>query len=123
VLNFHELHFKAKDAFSALLGVFEKYEIVNPNLVIFKTAFNAANYDVDEAFNVLSPEFAKYLPMDVATSEVQRIGTNIIVPTLPNDEQLIQLQALVSKYSKTTTEMLSYLYDLNIEAQNLFLGK
>lgn len=123
VLNFHELHFNAKDTFSALLGIFEKYEIVNPNLVIFKTAFSAANYDVDKAFEALSSEFAKYLPMDVAESEIQRIGTNIIVPTLPNDDQLSQLKALERAYSDKMTDILSYLYDLKIEAQNLFLGK
>jgi hypothetical protein len=121
--EFSQLHFKAKNSMVELFRMFEKYQIVNPNFSIFQLALTAASYDVDQTLSKLHLELLKYLPTDVDPDRVREVGTKVIVPSMPNDDQLKTLEELINAYWDATSNVLSYLIDLRIDAQNILLGK
>lgn len=54
-MEFSDLHFATSRLFSRILGAFESYEIVHPELHIFKTALNVAWHNVGLAQCRLGP--------------------------------------------------------------------
>lgn len=107
----------------SLIQVIETYEIVNPELKIFQTAFGSALHDMNEAFQLFYMELLKYLPVDVPEHRVEELGTNTIALPLPNDSELEQLTSLANSYADALLEIGCYIHDLRIETQNIFLGK
>ena len=118
--HFGKLHFEANYSIIDLIRLFEKYEILSPDLDIFKTALNAAIHDVTETYWPLNSLLLIILPVDVAGDD----GTVQTVNNVqPNDERLKELETTVSGYKDARGDLGAYLYDLNVELQNIFLSK
>lgn len=105
-----------------LMTILEDFQIVNPHLYIFHTAFNTALYDLHEKYEPMFHELLKYLPIDVPEDQINHLGTKVMLHSLPNDEQLKNLERLINDYGTVIYDILMYLYDLRVEAQNLLLG-
>lgn len=120
VIEFSKLHNRSEQGVIKLIRLFEKYEVISPELNIFKLALNVASHDMREANTQLHTLLLQILPMDIALPNGTHQVMNVIRPT---DAQLQQLEKFVSKYKKAEDDLCGYLYDLNVELQNIFLSK
>ena len=119
--EFSRRHQEATYSLIKLIGLFEKYEVVSPQLDIFKLAIGVAKHDMTIAGVRLCAFLIRILPMDIITPDGVSQVANVIRPT---EEQLHELDELVGNYEKATTiDIIGYLYDLNVEMQNIFLSK
>lgn len=119
-IEFSNKHSEASSSIIKLIRLFEKYEIISPELEIFKLAINVAIHDMEDGFNPLHSFLLQILPMDIVDSAGDTQLANIIIPT---QEQMNQLDTLVSAYKSAADDLSGYLYDLNIEIQGMFLGR
>ncbi len=119
-IEFSNKYFEASNSIVKLIRLFEKYEIISPELDIFKLAVNVATHDMREAFQPLSSFLLQILPMDIVGNTGNAQLANVIIPT---QEQVARLDELVSAYKDADNDLGGYLYDLNIELQNIFLRR
>jgi hypothetical protein len=117
--EFTELHSISNHSIIELIKLIEKYEIVSPKLEIFKLAFNAASYDITQAYTDLIPYLFKVLPMDIVDDSGILQVQNVRDFTR---EEIDELNSLINKYCKHHNELGGYLFDLNLELQKTFLG-
>ncbi|MEP7354772.1 MAG: hypothetical protein ABI824_16205 [Acidobacteriota bacterium] len=115
---FSDLHFKAQGQLAELIIEFECWSIAFPGLNVFKTALNAATYDVNQSFPLLFSALLHVLPMDPPPDES---GKSTIVHPPPSPEVLSELRILIEKYNEAMEEIPYYIYDLTVEAQNNLL--
>lgn len=118
--EFSDLHYSSNKSIIALIILIEKYEIVSPELDIFKTALNAALYDISEAFMPLFQFLLRILPMDFTDNEGNPGHLNVITPT---QAQIDELSHLVNAYKNAHDDLGGYLFDLNVELQRVFLSR
>jgi len=116
--EFSNKHSNASNSIIKLIRLFEKYEIISPELDIFKLAIIVANYDIREAFQPLFNLLSQMLPIDIVDNTGNTQLANI---RMPSPEQMIRLDDLVGKYKNAEDDLRCYLFDLNIELQNIFL--
>ncbi len=117
---FSDLHSASFNSIIDLIYLIEKYVIVSPELGIFKIAFNAAHHDVQNHFNPLFQYLLKVLPMDMIDAH----GNHHIMNTVKlTEEHINELQILVDSYIGANSILGSYLFDLNVELQKIFLNK
>lgn len=119
--EFSQLHSSANDALVALTQEFEAWSIVFPEIELFQTALNSANYDARHASNALFNCLIMVLPTDPPADAPPEIPRPIPAPPI-NNNQLIQLQSLVEQYRKAMDDIGCYVIDLQIEAQNKLLS-
>lgn len=103
-----------------LLRLFEKYEIISPELDIFKLAVNVAIYDMRETFNPLHSILLQILPRDIVDNSGNPQLDNVITPT---QEQMSELDMLADAFKEACDNLIGYLHDLNTELQGIFLGR
>lgn len=114
---------KVQHAVTNLFKTLESYDIITPNLGIFRIAFSSTLHDLSEAFLLLFPQLLRFLPVDVPENTVEKLGTKIIERPMPTQEQLETIEHLADQYYKATLDIGSYLGDLRVESQNILLGK
>lgn len=117
--EFSDLHYLSNNSIINLIKLIEKYEIVSPELEIFKIALNVAAHDIDKAFSPLFQFLIRMLPMDINDGHENHQIANVIIPT---QDQMDELQRLVDEYKDKHDDLGGYLYDLNLELQKLFLS-
>ena len=115
-------HFEALSSISQLISKLEEYEIVNPNLPIFRTAFRAAHHDIEKAFWPLHDILLQYLPHDVPKDRQIQLGTDVILSKVPDQQGLDKIRRASERYDEAISDASCYLYDLAREAQNALLG-
>lgn len=120
---FSEYDSKVRLSLTDLFKTLESYDIITPNLGIFRIALSSASHDLHNAFTPLFSELLRFLPVDVPEDRVKEVGTKIIEPPTPTQPQLEAIEHLAHQYYKVTVDIGSYLYDLSVEAQNILLGK
>ncbi len=118
--EFSDLHYSSNTSILRLIKLIEKYEIVSPELEIFKIALNVASHDITEAFMPLFQFLLRILPMNITDAHGNNQITNVITPT---QDQMDELQRLVNNYKDGHDDLGGYLYDLNLELQILFLSR
>jgi hypothetical protein len=119
ITKINDMNYEASNSVIKLIRLFEKYEIICPELDIFKTAVNVAKYDMSEAFLPLHRFLGPLLPMDI----VDAAGiTQVVNVTIPTEEQITKLEELAKNYKDAEEDLGCYLYDLNVELQNIFLS-
>lgn len=105
-----------------LIKTIERYELVVPQLKIFQLALNVFLHD----FNAVSSEYMRvlltFLPFDASDEDRLRTGVSVYNRPLPEQRQLIEIQLIGDKYAEVLYNLGSWIYDLNIEIQNLALG-
>lgn len=119
------VEFRIKDNAAAtslikIITLIERYEIIGPQLDVFQVAINAAIHEMREAFQPLHSVLLEVLPVDFIDPTGNRHVTNVVVPT---QDQLKRLEQLVTGYHNATNDAGCYLFDLNVELQNVFLGE
>lgn len=111
---------KASISITNLSRLFEKYEIISPELEIFKMAVNVATYDMSKAIHPLHSFLLQILPRVIVDNAGNPQLDNLMAPT---QEQMKELNMLVNAYIEACDDLSGYLYDLNIELQGIFLGR
>ena len=119
---FRDSHFDAINSIVDLIFVLEEYEIINPNLEIFRTAFSYANHCMTKAFHPFQQVLLEFLPYDVPAQDQERLGTNIIIPKIPSKDDLSRISEVAHLYIDAAMEAGCFVSDLAKEAQNIFLG-
>lgn len=115
-------HFEALNSITQLKRKMEEYEIVNPNLSIFRSALSASHYDILIKFGPLLSNVLWYLPRDIP-KEKQQLGKEVIIPKLPDKEGLKKIKTITAEYYDLTLDAATYIHDLAREAQNTLLGE
>ena len=119
---FHEVHFAAINSITDLIIILEEYEIINPNLEIFRIAFSYASHCMSEAFKPFHLVLLEFLPYDVPLQDQSRLGTDVIIPKVPSKEDLKKISETAQPYIDAAMEAGCYVSDLAKEAQNIFIG-
>ena len=119
---FRDLHFSAINSVVNLIFVIEEFEIVNPNLKIFRTAFSYANHCMSKAFTSFQQILFEFLPFDVPPQDQEKFCTDVIVPKIPSKDDLGRISEIAQPYIDAATEASCFILDLAAEAQNIFLG-
>ncbi len=99
-----------------VIKVIEKYEIIEPAIKIFQTAFNVTITDLRNAYSPLMLELLNVLPQRSPD------GQNIIYKPAATPAQMMRINQLADTYWEATNEIGSFVYDFRIEIQNLLLG-
>jgi len=119
-IEFSNKHYDGSYSIIKLIRLFEKYEIISPELDIFKLAVNVATHDMRETFHPLYSFLLQILPMEIVDNAGNKHLVNVISPT---QEQITQLDAHVNTYKSAQDDLGGYLFDLNVELQNIFLRR
>lgn len=95
----------------------ERWQIIDPRIEVFRTAFNVAMHDIRETswryWNTLMP----LLPVDRRDAPGQQFNWEP-----PNEKQLETLEKFGSSFIKAIDLLGSFTYDFQIEMQNLLVG-
>ncbi|PKG59209.1 hypothetical protein [Shewanella sp. GutDb-MelDb] len=100
----------------------EKYEVVEPRLKIFQSAFNSVHHNLMEFYKDLFLALIAVLPKNVKPEDIDKFGCSVISPLAISSDDFVILKQLCSKFSNAVSEVGEYQYDLRVESQNLFLG-
>jgi len=119
---FSKMHFSVLRAISDLMSFIEEYEIINPNLEIFRTAFSYASHCITETYNPLHLILLEFLPHDVPLKDQSKAGVDVIIPNAPSKEDLARIKKIVTPYIESLSEAGCYVSDLSKEAQNICIG-
>lgn len=115
----HEFHHEV----AQLMSIIEQYEIVSPALKIFNKAFSCALHDAGKSHDKFQNFLFKYLPIDLLDADKQKLGPNVIVPAIPNENELEDFKKAGDLFFKDCITVSDYAHDLRVEAQNLLLGQ
>lgn len=115
-----DLSSKADRTFTEILGDLEKWQIVDPNIDIFHLALNVAHDDVQEAYMKYFDIAVKVFPRD----RVLESGDKTPFPwTAMKDDVFSEFYKVHELCFERIVTMYSYLGDLQLEIQHLFLGE
>jgi hypothetical protein len=121
-LDFGEEHHALIKSVVRLFHIFERYAIAVPNFKIFQIGLNSTIYDANEAYEPFFQKLLNYLPMDVTESD-QTPGTpSVRLPAIPTEEELKLIKEIGQNYNDALFEIIYFLHDLTVEAQNILLG-
>lgn len=121
-LDFSEAHHALIKTVAKLFHLFERYTIAVPNFRIFQIGLNSAIHDANEAYQPFFQKIRDYLPIDLQESDRKPVSPPVIIPAIPNDEELKHIFDLGQKYNNTLVVIVGFLHDLTVEAQNILLG-
>jgi hypothetical protein len=103
----------------AVIGMIERWLIVDPRINVFKLAFSASMHETWDEF------FPKYfsLVMDKLPADLHRENeSTIVLPPKPcTPEELHAIRFLGEKMIAESENFLGYLYDFQVEMQRLLL--
>lgn len=116
-------HQKISESIGNLFRAFGSYEIACPNFMIFKIALDSAKHDLQNVHRKLFNELLEILPIDVDEETSVKTGVRILDKPLPNEERCQKLKALIDQYNNSSHDILSYMHDLRVDAQNTLLDK
>lgn len=122
-LDYNSKNYELSEAIVELFYAFESYEIACPDFKIFKIALSSAQHDLREVNAKLFTELLEILPIDLNEDDAKKTGHKLIDKPLPDDERCQKLEALIGRYKEITTDVNSYMHDLQIDAQNKLLNK
>lgn len=117
--EFSAKHYEATRSYIELIELCEKYEIVSPELYIFRLAIHDGLHNLEKAFQSLNSFLIKFLPMDAVDNQGNARVLNVNVVT---SDQIDLLSNLVTTYTNASGDLGGYLFDLNVELQNIFLS-
>lgn len=115
-----DLSSKADRTFTEILGALEKWQIVDPNIDIFHLALNVAHDDIHEAYMKYFDIALKVFPRDRVLESGEK--TPFLWGPMKDDvfRDFYDVHELC--FERIVT-MYSYLGDLQLEMQHLFLGE
>lgn len=105
-----------------MIQILEQFEIAIPNFTEFRRALTKKSDLIRDEFFKFQVEAIKFLPQDVPEDQVQKVGSKIIVPKLPDEKQIKTLERLAQNYQNACIGFLGVIKDLSIESPNNLLG-
>jgi|GEM_PF-7022793 len=108
--------YSAIDSVADLMILLERYEIVFPNLKVFRLAFSVAADEATKEFQALFEELLGFIAWN--SSPYGNKPHHIA-----DDAKLEQIKILGSSFHDKVSILSSYVSDLGVEAQNTLLGK
>ena len=103
-----------------LISITEKWQIIDPRIAIFRTAVNVAVHDIQTAFNEYFQVAMRIMPAEL-TAQPQQGSLFPWHP--PNDQSAERLKRLGENLQQALMDLSSYIYDIEVEMQNLLLGE
>lgn len=94
----------------------EKYEIISPNLTLFRLVLMKAVGNLSDKYI----DVVKVLPYVLLSEAGIRDPQNLM---RLNEKELTDMDELLQSFNRTANEVTSYLYDIQIELQNMLLGR
>ncbi len=120
--DFNDIHYSSRSSFIKLIGLIEKYEIVQPEITIFKDAISSSLHDISESFSPLSNEAFRLLPQFVKKDSFGNTEPVVIPKPFPDEIQMKKFKQLSEPYINALGDMGCYIFDFRVEIQNLLLG-
>jgi hypothetical protein len=118
--DFIEVWKKASDAVLDLIAWTEKWEIIDPRIEVFRTAFNATLHDNRE-------EFAAYVDIASITMPRDQVGPTgqlTLFPWQPpTGDDREKLFSATARLRESLFDLGSYVEDLQKDMQNLLVGE
>lgn len=109
------LFFDASSAMTALIGLQQRWEIIDPRTAIFRKAFAHADHELRKAWDEYSGVAAFDMPYDRPDGVVSWV--------CPDATRIAEIKAIGDKLRKGIALHTNYLIDFQVEMQNLLLGE
>lgn len=122
-MTFTEVNSDLLSSIIRLIGMLERNEIMCPELKIFRIALSNAHRELMTKGSKLFERYLRILPVELPQTSAQGGVTNVINQSLPDDEAYAELKRLTKEYEDAGMNLTGFLFDLNVESQNLLLGK
>jgi len=98
----------------------ERWEIIDPRIGIFRTAINVANYDILNAFQRYFNAALRMMPHEMPSGPTPG---SLFPWQPPSDQDTAELETLGREFLESLSTLGSYIYDFQVEMQNLLLGE
>lgn len=115
-----EKYFTSRTKAIGIVGLTERWQIVDPRIEIFRTAVNVAIHDIDAAWHPYFNTVLPIMPMEIRGHP--QPGT-LLPWNPPNDRTVTRIEKLGNELISALSTLGSYIYDFQIEMQNLLLGE
>lgn len=103
-----------------LIRFIERWIIIDPRLKVFQSAFNAAKFDIDQNFIKYFERSLRVFPQEIETAPGQ---LQLFPWQIPDDVtwgEFVRLQGILVD---SLSELSCYVFDFQVELQNLFVGE
>lgn len=121
--DFIDLHHSFGKSIVELIFILEKYVITDRIFELFSMALQSSSYDLEKYYQNVNDSLMKFLPVDVSENEQLKLGVSFIEPKQKSDNELKELKEAISNYNENLINIICYIYDLKIEAQNILLSE
>ncbi|WP_457301244.1 hypothetical protein [Phyllobacterium sp. P5_D12] len=102
-----------------MVSVTERWGVMHPGLEMYRLAFNVAMHEANAAFDPYRSLASRWMPMD----NPDATGAPSTFPwSLPNDQIISQIDVAANALTEGIGEFGNYIYDFQIDMQNLLLG-
>lgn len=118
VKNLIELRSDVVNAAIEFIKIVERWQIMDPRLDVFKWAMNSAIEDVDNAFNPYFEASVRVFPIPTESGA----GGATLPWDPPTDGDMEIFQGLGKKLTDALNVLGTFVFDFQVEAQNLLLG-
>lgn len=105
-----------------LIFTLEKYEAALFDLENFYLAFRLQGNVLDETFRAFLLSILPFLPSEVPSEKASKLGSPITTPQKPNPDEFKNLKDKATDYRDSALDLVAYIKDLGIEAQNHLVG-
>lgn len=96
-------------------GTIEKYEIVSENQPLFRRALVAKISELSNSFMPLIFLLPYLLLSKDGINDAERL-------LVPNEKELAEIQEKINQFKEVAADINGFLYDIQVEAQNILLG-
>jgi hypothetical protein len=113
--------FSALDKINAIIITMEKYEISLPDFLHIRVRISEKSQELSKAFNAYYVKVLQVVPLEAPKDNQQQIGKIFNFPT-PSQEKIDEIKKLGDEYQRVVFDLMAFLHDLRIEAQNSLLS-
>lgn len=105
-----------------LIFTLEKYEAALFELSNFYLAFSLQGGVLDKTFREFLLTILPFLPSEIPPDKAAKLGIKITTPLEPSNEEFKELKDAADIYHNAALDLICYIKDLSIEAQNHLVG-
>lgn len=116
--EFSRARFKIID----IIFTMEKYEIALDQFTVIRRRIGEELQRLSDIFNEYFSKIVDFLPIDLSEDEEKELGKKILVAEPPSNEVIQEIKKIGNRFMKQEFKLISFIHDLQIEAQNSLLG-
>lgn len=109
--DFKSVHSKLYE----VAGTIEKYEIIGENQPLFRRAFVAKTSEFHDAFMPILLVLPYFLLSENGIKDPEKL-------LIPSETDIIEFKNLINSFREVASDVDGFLYDIQVEAQNILLG-